>query len=82
MLIARKNFLIPPMVAVFQGFFAANAVGDDIEVYTDDSREAVAATLYGLRQQCQHEEFEDGPPGEAAAALDRRGNPPSNVHHI
>ncbi len=38
------------------GLFPANAVGDDIEVYTDETREAVRATLRGLRQQGQHRE--------------------------
>jgi 5-methyltetrahydrofolate--homocysteine methyltransferase len=33
------------------GFFPANAVDDDIEVYTDESRTAVRATLHFLRQQ-------------------------------
>jgi 5-methyltetrahydrofolate--homocysteine methyltransferase len=33
------------------GFFPANAVGDDIELYTDDSRSAVLATVHTLRQQ-------------------------------
>ena len=33
------------------GFFPANAVGDDIEVYTDDSRSEVLTTLHHLRQQ-------------------------------
>jgi 5-methyltetrahydrofolate--homocysteine methyltransferase len=33
------------------GFFPANAVGDDIEVYTDDTRSNVAKTLHHLRQQ-------------------------------
>ncbi len=32
-------------------FFAANAVGDDIEIYTDDSRRRVLFTWHGLRQQ-------------------------------
>jgi len=36
------------------GFFGANAVGDDIEVYTDESRTEVAATLHNLRQQGRH----------------------------
>jgi 5-methyltetrahydrofolate--homocysteine methyltransferase len=38
------------------GLFPANAVGDDIEVYTDESRETVATTLHTLRQQGQHRE--------------------------
>jgi len=33
------------------GFFPANAVGDDIEVYTDDSRTQAATKLHHLRQQ-------------------------------
>jgi len=41
--------------AVF-GFFPANAVGDDIEVYTDDSRSSVLETLHMLRQQGEHRE--------------------------
>lgn len=41
--------------AVF-GFFPANAVGDDIEVYTDDSRSEVLTTLHHLRQQGEHRE--------------------------
>ncbi|QCF26174.1 methionine synthase [Hydrocarboniclastica marina] len=36
--------------AVF-GFWPANAVGDDIEVYTDESREQVLTRLHHLRQQ-------------------------------
>jgi 5-methyltetrahydrofolate--homocysteine methyltransferase len=33
------------------GFWPANSVGDDIELYTDDSRRKVLATLHTLRQQ-------------------------------
>ena len=33
------------------GFWPANSVGDDIEVYTDDSRTKVLTTLHSLRQQ-------------------------------
>jgi 5-methyltetrahydrofolate--homocysteine methyltransferase len=33
------------------GFFAANSSGDDIEVYTDESRNTVLARLHQLRQQ-------------------------------
>ena len=36
------------------GFFPANAVGDDIEVYTDDTRIEVLTTLRNLRQQGEH----------------------------
>jgi 5-methyltetrahydrofolate--homocysteine methyltransferase len=41
--------------AVF-GLFPASAVGDDIEVYTDESRSEVVATLHNLRQQGEHRE--------------------------
>jgi 5-methyltetrahydrofolate--homocysteine methyltransferase len=46
------------------GLFPANAVGDDIEVYTDESRQHVATTLHTLRQQGQHR---DGIPNRAMA---------------
>ncbi|MEK4240969.1 methionine synthase [Janibacter sp. FSL W8-0316] len=36
------------------GLFPANSVGDDIEVYTDESRSEVAHTLHMLRQQGKH----------------------------
>lgn len=36
------------------GFFPANAVGDDIEVYTDETRSKVLTTLRNLRQQGEH----------------------------
>ncbi|MGE0782073.1 methionine synthase [Mycolicibacterium sp.] len=36
------------------GFFCANAVGDDIEVYADDSRTELLTTLHNLRQQGEH----------------------------
>ena len=36
------------------GFFPANAVGDDIEVYTDETRAQVLTTLHNLRQQGEH----------------------------
>jgi 5-methyltetrahydrofolate--homocysteine methyltransferase len=38
------------------GFFPANAVGDDIVVYHDDSRTTERCTLHHLRQQGQHRE--------------------------
>ena len=44
----RKHFLRPRAVV---GFFPANAVGDDIEIYTDETRSTVAAVLPTLRQQ-------------------------------
>ncbi len=36
--------------AVF-GIFPANSVGDDIEVYTDESRQELLTTFYNLREQ-------------------------------
>ncbi len=33
------------------GFFPANAVGDDVEVYTDETRATVQTTFHTLRQQ-------------------------------
>lgn len=44
------------------GFFPANAVGDDIEVYTDETRTEVLATLHNLRQQGEHR---DGIPNKS-----------------
>ncbi|WP_293603072.1 methionine synthase [Polaromonas sp. UBA4122] len=35
------------------GLYPANSVGDDIEIYTDESRTQVAMTWYGLRQQAE-----------------------------
>ncbi|MGY1709906.1 methionine synthase [Geodermatophilus sp. SYSU D00758] len=48
------------------GLFPANRVGDDIEVYTDESRTAVRATLHQLRQQT---EGRDGAPRRSLADL-------------
>ncbi|MEW5755860.1 MAG: methionine synthase [Pseudomonadota bacterium] len=44
--------------AVF-GLFPANSVGDDIEVYTDESRRTVRTVFHNLRQQ--HEKADDKP---------------------
>jgi 5-methyltetrahydrofolate--homocysteine methyltransferase len=35
------------------GFFPANSIGDDVELYTDDSRSRVLATFHFLRQQME-----------------------------
>jgi 5-methyltetrahydrofolate--homocysteine methyltransferase len=40
------------------GFFPANSIGDDIEVYADESRSRVVTTIHTLRQQM--EKSEDG----------------------
>ncbi len=36
------------------GLFPANTVGDDVEVYTDETRREVRTTLHHLRQQTEH----------------------------
>ena len=35
------------------GLYPANSVGDDIEIYTDETRSQLAMTWYGLRQQTE-----------------------------
>jgi 5-methyltetrahydrofolate--homocysteine methyltransferase len=35
------------------GFWPANSIGDDIELYTDESRSEVLSTIYTLRQQAE-----------------------------
>ena len=35
------------------GLYTANSVGDDIEIYTDETRSEVAMTWHGLRQQTE-----------------------------
>jgi 5-methyltetrahydrofolate--homocysteine methyltransferase len=40
------------------GFFPANAVGDDVELYTDGSRSTLLEKLCFLRQQKQHDKGE------------------------
>lgn len=45
------------------GLFAANSVGDDIEVYTDDTRTTRATIFHTLRQQ------DEKPPGKPNRAL-------------
>jgi 5-methyltetrahydrofolate--homocysteine methyltransferase len=40
------------------GFFPANSVGDDIELYTDDSRAQVLTTFHTLRQQMEKQAHE------------------------
>ena len=41
------------------GLYPANSVGDDIEIYTDESRTEVAMTWYGLRQQTEKTALDD-----------------------
>nr|WP_218851853.1 methionine synthase [Nocardioides panaciterrulae] len=44
------------------GFFPASAVGDDVELYTDETRTEVLTTLHNLRQQGEHR---DGVPNRS-----------------
>ena len=46
--VLQKNWFRPKAVI---GFWPANSVGDDIKVFTDDSRSGELATLFTLRQQ-------------------------------
>jgi len=50
--IIEKNLLTARAV---YGFFPANAVGDDVELYTDDTRETVLDRFHFLRQQANRE---------------------------
>ena len=59
--ICREKAFIARGVA---GIFPANSAGDDIEVYGDESRTAVLATLHTLRQQV---EKKNGSPNLALA---------------
>ena len=45
------------------GLYPANAVGDDILFYSDESRDKVVMTWHGLRQQTEKQEI-DGPDGK------------------
>ncbi len=49
------------------GFWPANSIGDDIELYTDESRSEVVATLHMLRQQLDKKG--DGRPNRCLADL-------------
>ena len=50
------------------GFWPANAIGDDIELYKDESRETVLLTLHTLRQQMQRDGTRKGARPNAALA--------------
>jgi len=43
------------------GLYPANSVGDDVEIYTDESRTTVLTTLHMLRQQMAREAGRDRP---------------------
>ncbi|KYQ96884.1 cobalamin-dependent methionine synthase [Tieghemostelium lacteum] len=40
------------------GFFPANSINEDVQVYQDDSRKELKTTLFGLRQQVEKESDE------------------------
>jgi 5-methyltetrahydrofolate--homocysteine methyltransferase len=48
-IVAEKRFVAKAVI----GFWPANAVGDDIEVYADESRSRVLTTFHCLRQQLE-----------------------------
>jgi 5-methyltetrahydrofolate--homocysteine methyltransferase len=48
--IVGKKLIQPKAV---YGFFPANRIGDDVELYTDESRSKVMTTLHFLRQQIE-----------------------------
>ncbi len=50
--ILDEDWLSPRAVL---GFWPANALGDDIEVYADENRQRVLATLHTLRQQMRRD---------------------------
>jgi 5-methyltetrahydrofolate--homocysteine methyltransferase len=62
------------------GFFPANATGDDVELYTDESRSKVLATFHFLRQQI---EKPDGQPNYCLADFiaPKREHASRNTHH-
>eukprot|EP00842_Homolaphlyctis_polyrhiza_P006501 jgi/Hompol1/6852/HPOL_005097-RA len=43
------------------GFYPANAVGDDIELYTSEDRNEVSCKYFGLRQQAEKDSDSDEP---------------------
>ncbi|MFN3409732.1 MAG: vitamin B12 dependent-methionine synthase activation domain-containing protein, partial [Limisphaerales bacterium] len=68
--ITRERLLTPRGV---YGLFPANRVGDDVEIYTDETRATVRATLRFLRQQMAKE---DGSPNWCLADfIAPRGTP-------
>jgi 5-methyltetrahydrofolate--homocysteine methyltransferase len=54
-----KDGWIKPRAVV--GFFPANAVGDDIQLYTDESRSEVLGVVHGLRQQMKRDSGRNKP---------------------
>ena len=70
-LFAEANALLDEIIAKklltargVYGFFPANAVGDDVELYTDETRTTVLTTFHFLRQQMAKK---DGEPHRSLA---------------
>ena len=60
------------------GFYPANRAGDDVELYTDDTRKKVLTTFHFLRQQM---EKTDGTPNRCLADFVAVKHPTSNIQH-
>jgi 5-methyltetrahydrofolate--homocysteine methyltransferase len=60
------------------GFFPANRIGDDVELYTDESRAKVLTTFHFLRQQI---EKGDGTPNWCLADFVEPKHRTSNIEH-
>ncbi len=73
--IVSKKLIQPRAV---YGFFPANRVGDDVELYADESRAKVLATFHFLRQQI---EKGDGTPNWCLADFVAPKHPTSNIQH-
>jgi 5-methyltetrahydrofolate--homocysteine methyltransferase len=62
--VARKDGLDELLAARgVYGLFPANSVGDDVELYTDESRNQLLTTFHFLRQQIEKETTTELLPG-------------------
>ena len=61
------------------GFFPANRIGDDVELYSDESRKKVFTMFHFLRQQM---EKTDGTPNRCLADFIAEKHPTSNADYI
>ena len=65
------------------GFYPANSVGDDIEVYADESRSQVRATFHTLRQQMNKRGSEGSSSSESSEGSERsKPSEPSNLPNL
>ena len=62
------------------GFFPANAVGDDVELYTDESRATVLARFHFLRQQIDRKAASPAARSPTSSRQQRRGLPITSAH--